>query len=193
MADPWPCDTYWMQGIEGQRVFIVPSLDLMVVRLGHGIGDDPNDPNKPHPAIRAMAAAGKALVAAINIPAPPVNRAVERVVQDFFAALGAHDAAAFHALLAPDFTLYEDGRLMTADQTFHLVAADPAKRRWTITLAQVQSAGDLATITYRNTGSFGEGAERRVPESSETAILRRSDDKWRLVSLHTTHIRQIAP
>jgi hypothetical protein len=60
-----------MQGIV---VFIVPSLDLMVVRLGHGIGDDPNDPNKPHPAIRAMAAAGKALVAAIDRPAPPVNR-----------------------------------------------------------------------------------------------------------------------
>jgi CubicO group peptidase (beta-lactamase class C family) len=192
-CDPWPCDAYWMQGIEGQRVMIVPSRDLVVVRLGHGIGDDPNDPNKPHPAIRAMAAAGKALVAAINRPAPPENRAVETVVQDVFAALGAHDRAAFHTLLAPDFKLDEDGRLMTADQIFDLVAADPVKRRWTITQAQVQHAGDLATVTYRNTGSFGEGAERRVPEWTETAILRRSDDKWRLLSLHSTRIRQIAP
>jgi hypothetical protein len=31
-----------------------------------------------------------------------------------------------------------------------------------------------------------------VPEWTETAILRRSDDKWRLVSLHSTRIRQIA-
>jgi CubicO group peptidase (beta-lactamase class C family) len=192
-CDPWPCDAYWMQGIEGQRVTIVPSHDLMVVRLGHGIGDDPNDPVVPHPATRAMAAAAKALVAAINRPAPPVNRAVETVVQDVFAALGAHDRAAFHALLAPDFTLYEDGRLMTADQTFDLVAADPVKRRWTITQAQVQRADDLATVTYRNTGSFGEGTERRVPEWTETAILRRSDDKWRLVSLHSARIRQTAP
>ena len=139
-----------------------------------------------------MTAAAKALVAAINRPAPPVNRAVETVVQDVFAALGTHDRAAFRALLAPDFTLYEDGRLMTADQIFDLVAADPVKQRWTITQAQVQQAGDLATVTYRNTGSFGEGAERRVPEWTETAILRRSDDKWRLVSLHSTRIRQIA-
>jgi ketosteroid isomerase-like protein len=115
------------------------------------------------------------------------------VVQDVFAALGAHDRAAFHALVAPDFTLSEDGRLMTADQIFDLVAADPVKRRWTITQAQVQRADDLATVTYRNTGSFGEGAERRVPEWTETAILRRSDDKWRLVSLHSTRIRQMAP
>ena len=61
------------------------------------------------------------------------DRAVETVVQDAFAALGAHDRAAFHALLAPDFVLDEDGRLMTADQILDLVAADPVKRRWTIT------------------------------------------------------------
>jgi len=192
-CDPWPCDTYQMQGIEGQRVTIVPSLDLLVVRLGHGIGDDPADPNVPHPATRAMAAAAKALVAAIHRPAPPVNAAVEAAVTDFFAALGAHDRVALKGRAAPDFILYEDGRLMTADQIFDLVAASPVKRRWTITQAKVVAAADLATVTYRNTASFGEGDQRRVPEWIETAILRRNDDQWRLVSLHSTRIPQTTP
>lgn len=192
-CDPWPCDTYQMQGIEGQRVTIVPSLDLVVVRLGHGIGDDPADPHVPHPATSAMAAAAKALVAAIHRPAAPVNAAVAAVMSDVFAALGAHDRAALKARVAPDFILYEDGRLMTADQIFDAVAANPVKRRWTLTEARIEASGDLATMTYRNTGSFGEGDRRRVPEWTETAILRRSDGQWRLLALHSTRIPATAP
>jgi hypothetical protein len=51
---------------------------------------------------------------------------------------------------------------MTADQFLDLVAADPlsgggrSRRR----KSQIQSAGDLATVAYRHTGSFGEGAEQ---------------------------------
>lgn len=192
-CDPWPCDTFQMQGIEGQRVTIVPSLDLVVVRLGHGIGDDPADPNVPHAATRAMAAAAKALVGAIHRPVPPENKAVEAVLKGFFAALGAHDRTALKATVSPDFVLYEDGRLMTADQIFDLVAGTPVSRRWTLTQARIETGGDLATITYRNTASFGEGAERRVPEWTETAILRRSGESWRLIALHSTRISQLAP
>ncbi len=36
-----PEDTYYMAGGGGQRTFIVPSLDLVVVRLGHFRGNDP--------------------------------------------------------------------------------------------------------------------------------------------------------
>jgi CubicO group peptidase (beta-lactamase class C family) len=37
---PLPDDTYWMGGDGEQRVTIVPSLDLVVVRLGHVAGGD---------------------------------------------------------------------------------------------------------------------------------------------------------
>jgi len=35
-----PEDAYYMAGAGEQRVFIVPSADLVVVRLGHRAGDD---------------------------------------------------------------------------------------------------------------------------------------------------------
>jgi CubicO group peptidase (beta-lactamase class C family) len=34
-----PADTYWMAGAGGQRVIIVPSHDLVIVRMGHMRGD----------------------------------------------------------------------------------------------------------------------------------------------------------
>jgi CubicO group peptidase (beta-lactamase class C family) len=34
-----PADTYWMAGAGGQRVIIIPSRDLVIVRLGHMRGD----------------------------------------------------------------------------------------------------------------------------------------------------------
>jgi CubicO group peptidase (beta-lactamase class C family) len=35
-----PTDAYWMAGAGGQRVLVIPSHDLVVVRLGHMRGDD---------------------------------------------------------------------------------------------------------------------------------------------------------
>src|SRR5690606_19150846 len=34
-----PKDAYWMAGAGGQRVIVIPSHDLVVVRLGHQRGD----------------------------------------------------------------------------------------------------------------------------------------------------------
>ena len=40
-----PADAFWAAGARGQRTFVIPSADLVVVRMGYTIGDAPLDEN----------------------------------------------------------------------------------------------------------------------------------------------------
>ena len=42
-AYPIPNDAYYMAGAGNQKTFIIPSHDLVVVRLGHYKGSSPGD------------------------------------------------------------------------------------------------------------------------------------------------------
>lgn len=190
---PWPCDTYSMNGIEGQRVMIVPSRDLVVVRLGEGVGDAPSpDPDRVRPALVALDAAAAALVPALPDTRHPEADEVYAGLRRFFEALGMKDRAAFDNAVTDDFTLFEVGEVWSGDRIFNLIAdSSDWSRRWTLTQPKVSVSGDQATIIYRNALRASRGDEVRVKEWLESATLKKGNDGWIVAFLHSTEIPQI--
>lgn len=119
-----------------------------------------------------------------NYPASP-----EAVVDAYGAALKAKDDAAIRAMLAPDVIIAEGGGAersvdeyaghhMPADMAFTAAVDFSVKKR------DVIAKEDLATVISESQihGTFrGENVHSRM---METMVLRRDDDRWRIVHIH---------
>jgi hypothetical protein len=104
-------------------------------------------------------------------------------VAALFAAAKANDFAAFKACASPDFFIHENGERLDASGVFHLI--DNAQRNgavfdWNICDPVVHIDGNLASIAYLNRGSVTRDNERQAVTWLETAILTRTDGKWRI-------------
>jgi len=71
---------------------------------------------------------------------------------------------------------------MTADQFLDLVAAAPVSGGGRSRRRKYRVWATSPPSLIATPGRLANGAERRLREWTEAAILRRSDDKWRLVS-----------
>lgn len=189
----WPSDTYQMNGIEGQRVLIIPSRDLVVVRLGRGAGDPPSpDPDRTRPALVALDAAGQALMGLFPSNEPTEKPVVMAALDAFFTSLGAGDRAGFQSSVSEDFTLYEDGSVWGADKIFTVVNdIEPWRRRWTLSQPRIEIDDGIAAVSYRNTLRAEKDSVVRVKEWLESAVLEKSDDGWRVKFIHSTTVPQI--
>ncbi|MEO0399929.1 MAG: serine hydrolase [Pseudomonadota bacterium] len=188
---PWPRDTFSMEGIEGQSVVIVPSLDLVVVRLGHGVGEDPTVDYGANgePSNRSFRKAAKSLVAAVRKPADPAADAVTGGVEAFFEALRRKDLEMLKSITTSDFVLFEDGRHWSAEVLMKALKSYPdSERDWIISQPRVEVSEPLAVVTYRNTGVFMNSGKRDTYEWTESATFRKEKGKWRMSFLHSTLI-----
>jgi len=119
-----------------------------------------------------------------NYPTTP-----EAVVDAYSTALKAKDESAIRAMLAPDVIIAEGGGAersvdeyaghhMPADMAFTAAVAFSVKKR------DVIAKEDLATVISESQvhGTFrGENVHSRM---METMVLRRDDDRWRIVHIH---------
>lgn len=194
-CDLWPCDTYQMNGIEGQRVVIIPSRELVIVRLGRGAGDIPSpDPNRRRPALDALDAAGEALLGIFSTTTDPRADDAAIALKGFFAALDSGDRDRFNYTITGDFSLFEEGRVWDADRIFSVVnTGEPWRRRWTISQPDIIVDGALATARYRNTLRAESDETVRVKEWLESAVLKHDGDGWRVSFIHSTTIPQGDP
>ncbi len=149
-------------------------------------GDDhDHGDNADADASRATSAPRSAMAFdADNYPATP-----EAVVDAYGAALRAEDEAALRMLLAPDVIIAEGGGAersieeyaghhMPADMAFTAAVEFSLKKR------DVIENADLATVVSESQvhGTYkGENVHSRM---METMVLRRDDDRWRIVHIH---------
>lgn len=186
------CDAYQFNGIEGQRVVIFPSLDLVVARFGFGAGDVPNaDPEARRPAIEALNNAIRILLADISPTPDPEEVAALDTVNTFFEALGSSNRAKLNAVVTEDFRLLEDGEIWSADHLFERVTKPDREERWTLTQPRISINGQMGLIELRNTGAFTYPDGKQNHEWVESATLVKQRGKWRIKLYHSTKIDQI--
>lgn len=118
-----------------------------------------------------------------------------QTVVAFGAAQAAGDTAAVLALLAPDVVIYESGGVEASRDEYrrrHLAAdmAFAAAVREEIVDRRSGSAGDVAWVLTqsRKRGTFrGREIDSR---GTETMVLRRTPDGWRIVHIHWSSARR---
>jgi ketosteroid isomerase-like protein len=119
----------------------------------------------------------------------PAARAAATSVDAFHAALARGDQTAAVALLADDALIFESGgaERSKAEYASHHLAADAAFAAATTRTVSRRSghvAGNLAWIATESTttGTFRDRPVNSV--STETMVLRRTGDTWRIVHIH---------
>lgn len=130
----------------------------------------------------------KALKAAA-LTVDPAAREAAATVDAFHAALSKGDEAAASALLHTEALIFESGgaERSKAEYASHHLAADAAfaaATTRTVSRRSGHAAGDLAWIATESTtaGTFKDRPVNSV--STETMVLRRTGDEWRIVHIH---------
>jgi ketosteroid isomerase-like protein len=138
-----------------------------------------------------------AFLLALLVPAPGAEpsadeQAVTEAVRAMFGAFAADDAAKFHEVTAPDFYAFDGGERYKGDELIELIKKAHAGGTtfvWTITEPTAHVDGNVAWITYVNHGSIGDSSGPKKMSWLESAVLRKSDGKWRVQFLHSTRVR----
>lgn len=112
-----------------------------------------------------------------------------RAVDGFHQAISRGDLSAAAALIAEDAVIYEHGGVerTKGEYVSHHLPADAAYSKGltdTVTARASRLSGDLAYVITdgRSTGSYeGKPVDSRT---TETMILRRGEDGWRVVHIH---------
>jgi ketosteroid isomerase-like protein len=140
-------------------------------------------------AIVLAAAAGAAAAAEPQIDVPDEAREAVAVVDRFAAALAAGDLEAAGAALDPGVVILESGGAEhSATEYLGGHAKDDAaflktaRQRPVARTARV--SGDIAWIATEGEMEYEKGGVAKSAASTETMILRRTGDSWKIVHVH---------
>jgi len=140
-------------------------------------------------AIVLAAAGGAAAAAEPRIDVPPEAREAAAVVDRFSAALAAGDLEAAGAALDPGVVILESGGAEpSAAEYLGGHAKDDAAFLKTARQKPVariaRASGDFAWIATEGEMEYEKGGVARSAASTETMILRRTGDAWKIVHVH---------
>ncbi|MBS0335152.1 MAG: nuclear transport factor 2 family protein [Proteobacteria bacterium] len=119
------------------------------------------------------------------------DKAVEAVVQAWFEAGRHDDLAAIAGLQGKGFYAFDGGerfdglRLAETLKTMH---ASGATIVWNLHDMEVHAGCDQAWASWINTGSASMGGKTQQVVWLESAVLRWSDGRWRMVFLHSARV-----
>jgi hypothetical protein len=143
--------------------------------------------------LNAVVTAGS--VAKVETCPPADLQAVSGAVRAMFAALSARDAAGVRATLSRDFYAFDGGKRFDGMALSKLVSDAQAAGKvyvWSVDQADIHIDCDRAWIAYVNHGSITDATGSKPLTWLESANLRFTDGRWRIVFLHSTRV-PVAP
>lgn len=106
-----------------------------------------------------------------------------------YAAAKADDVAGFAAATTPDFRAFDAGRQFTGPELMAMIkTAHAAGKRyeWTVPDPKVETACNVALVTYVNRGWVEDASGRQPLTWLESATVRYADGRWRIAFFHST-------
>jgi hypothetical protein len=111
-------------------------------------------------------------------------------VQEFFAATSAVDHNRLREIATEDFQLLEVGEVWGIDKFVSVIKPTDMKRLNYFNLISTKVMGNVAWVSYWNKAMFvsddGEGQAYWL----ESAVLIKTNSKWRIQMLHSTRIEE---
>jgi ketosteroid isomerase-like protein len=125
-------------------------------------------------------------------PAYPTNdqRAVQAVIEDFFALAQRRDWDGVADLLAEDFEIYTDGAVGFDKPNYSQLLKDDdlivERMELRDMTVRVSADGSMAWGKYRGSFVTSSHAGRQAVETAETLILHRESGAWRIARAHAS-------
>ena len=133
-------------------------------------------------------------VCASGISAADEAAAVKQAVMDNYAAFSGFDKQHYRSFLADDYLLLEHGELLDIEGDVAMMAAPESghKRKNDFDFRAVKVYGDIAYTVYFLKSEITDKTGTRHHQWLESAILRRSGNRWLMALLHSTRIEKPA-
>jgi hypothetical protein len=111
-------------------------------------------------------------------------------VQEFFAATSASDHNRLRAIATEDFQLLEVGEVWDIDKLISVIQPTDMKRLNYFNLISTKVMENVAWVSYWNKAKFVRGDNEGQAYWLESAVLIKSNSKWRIQMLHSTKINE---
>jgi hypothetical protein len=111
-------------------------------------------------------------------------------VQEFFAATSASDHNRLRAIATEDFQLLEVGEVWDIDKLISVIQPTDMKRLNYFNLISTKVMENVAWVSYWNKAKFVRGDNEGHAYWLESAVLIKSNSKWRIQMLHSTRINE---
>jgi hypothetical protein len=111
-------------------------------------------------------------------------------VQEFFAATSASDHNRLRAIATEDFQLLEVGEVWDIDKLISVIQPTDMKRLNYFNLISTKVMENVAWVSYWNKAKFVRGDNEGQAYWLESAVLIKSNSKWRIQMLHSTRINE---
>lgn len=119
------------------------------------------------------------------------TRAIESTIISFFNGLSLLDDDTLHYYTTPDFQLLENGHVWNLDT---LIAKVMPRKKLNIqrvnrfSFIRTEQSNDIAWVSYHNSAEFSSDEKRQTVKWTESAVLVKQDERWKIQLLHSTKI-----
>ncbi len=116
-------------------------------------------------------------------------QAVKSAVRSFFDALSAFDFQAVRGRAAENFTVIEDGTVLTLEEFVGAgkkLEKKGARLSYTFSVVEVRVEGTVAWVVHKNSGMMEAGGRHREVDWTESLVLRKDSGRWKVAMLHST-------